>query len=122
MKKTISILCIALAVIMMAATLASCGGASMNGTYKLTKGSVDGEEYDTESFLLLMGLEEGTSITLTVQDTSATLSRGDEDIKLTVDTDAMTMADEYNDTRSFTFSGNTITLLQDSMTAIFEKE
>ena len=117
MKKTVSILCVAV-MLMMMLSLAACGnsgGQDISGSYLLVEMTVDGE--DMTPYLSLLG-----DVTLTVESDKATLEMYGESTELTVDTAAMTMTGEDGMVQAYTVSGNTIAMEEDGTKMVFEKK
>ncbi len=113
MKKTLSIVSLALVAVLMMGILAACGGNKLSdGTYKLVEMIQDGEDLSDQ----LSTMEEaGISMDLVVNGDKATLM----DTELTIKDGKIS---DGNEEIPYTVSGNKITLEQDGTKMVFEKK
>lgn len=117
MKRVISIAC---AAILLASVLclAGCGGENIDGSYTLVEFTVDGEDNMSE-----LG---GATISLDVKGDTAVMSgikelTGEDEQKLTVDTEKKTMTDATGSSAPYRTEGNRLIVEPSGIKMVFEK-
>ena len=137
MKKTASIMCLVLAMFMAMTVFTACGDSenitsdgdsvtttgivdSLDGTYDLVK-MIEGDQVIDKDALEALE-QNGQKVTLVIQGNSAIMTSWNNTELLTVDTSAKTMTDSTGFSPSYVLNGNTLTLLSDEATMVFEKQ
>nr|WP_316624852.1 hypothetical protein [uncultured Ruminococcus sp.] len=103
MKRTVSIICAVLMLIIVLCLTACSGGSKLDGSYKLVEMSSGGQ--DMTSYLNMIG-----DVYLVIEGEKATIELGGETTQLKVDAKNSAFIDEAGDSTPITIEGDRITM------------